>query len=153
LFFDFQEIVNDPNKKDLLTELINNGQVSNDMKKKLFDEMTKKPIDPSTLLNVLQNSKELPTEVLDKVLQNVENMSGKELNDLAKKLDKIPPGMKQRVMKEMMKNIQDLDSKTQANIVREMMKNSVDMDPKVVSDLIVKNFFYQISSYFLVFFR
>jgi F0F1-type ATP synthase delta subunit len=136
-----EDLVNDPTKKDLLKELLNNGQISNEMKKKIVDEIAKKPIDPSTLLNVLQNSKEIPPELLEKVLKTVENMSAKELNELAKKLDTLPPGMKQRVMKEMMKNIQDLDSKTQANILREMLRNSVDMDPKVISDLIVKLFY------------
>ena len=108
------------------------------MKQKLVDEMTKNPIDPSTLLNVLQNSREIPPDVLEKVLKSVENMSGKELSELAKKLDTLPPEMKQRVMKEMMKNMQDLDSKTQASILREMLRNSVDVDPKVITDIIVK---------------
>ena len=131
------DLMNDPDKKDLLKELLNNGQVSGDMKKKIVEEMSKKPIDPSTLLNVLKNSTEIPPDVLDKVLQGVESMSGKQLNELAKKLDTLPPDMKKRVMREMMKNIRDLDSKTQATILQEMLRNSVDMDPKVVSDLIV----------------
>ncbi|CAF1088982.1 unnamed protein product [Rotaria sp. Silwood1] len=130
------DLVNDPDKKDLLKELLNNGQLSNEMKKKIVDEMTKKPIDPSTLLSVLKNSKEIPPEILEKVLQSVENMSAKELNELAKNLNSLPPEMKQRVMKEMMKNIRDLDSKTQANIVRELLGNAADMDPKILSDII-----------------
>ncbi|CAF1151697.1 unnamed protein product [Rotaria sordida] len=129
-------LVNDPDRKDLLKELLNSGQISNEMKKKIVDEITKKPIDPSTLLSVLKNSKELSPEILEKVLQSVENMSAKELNELAKNLNTLPPEMKQRVMNEMMKNIRDLDSKTQAHIIREMLGNSTDMDPKVLSDII-----------------
>ena len=131
------ELMNDPDKKDLVKELLNSGQVSSEMKQKMVEEMAKKHIDPSTLVNVLKNSKEIPPEILEKVLQNVENMSGRELNELAKRLDTLPPDMKKRVMREMMKNIQDLDSKTQATILQEMLRNSVDMDPKMVSDLIV----------------
>lgn len=136
-------MVNDPSKKDLLKELLNNNQISSDMKKKIIDEMTKGSIDPSTLLDVLQNSREIPPELIEKVLQSVENMSAKDLNELAKKLDTLPPDMKKRVMREMMKNIQDLDPKTQANIIQEMLRNSVDVDPKVMSELIVRltNFF------------
>ena len=138
-----QDLVNDPSKKDLLKELLNNNQISSDMKKKIIDEMTKGSIDPSTLLDVLQNSREIPPELIEKVLQSVENMSAKDLNELAKKLDTLPPDMKKRVMREMMKNIQDLDPKTQANIIQEMLRNSVDVDPKVMSELIVRltNFF------------
>jgi len=138
-----QDLVNDPSKKDLLKELLNNNQISSDMKKKIIDEMTKGSIDPSTLLDVLQNSREIPPELIEKVLQSVENMSAKDLNELAKKLDTLPPDMKKRVMREMMKNIQDLDPKTQANIIQEMLRNSADVDPKVMSELIVRltNFF------------
>lgn len=146
-----EDLINDPNKKDLVKELLNNGQISNEMKQKIVQEMTKKPIDPSTLLNVLQNSKEIPPEILDKVLQNVENMSGKELSELAKKLDTLPSDMRKRVMREMMRNVRGLDSKTQATIVQEMLRNSVDMDPKVVTDLIVKSFFsFSLKSNFLL---
>ncbi|CAF3600523.1 unnamed protein product [Rotaria sp. Silwood1] len=127
------DLVNDPDKKDLLKELLNNGQLSNEMKKKIVDEMTKKPIDPSTLLSVLKNSKEIPPEILEKVLQSVENMSAKELNELAKNLNSLPPEMKQRVMKEMMKNIRDLDSKTQANI-----KNVTNLTPTAIKELFIK---------------
>ena len=110
------------------------------MKKKIVDEMMKNPVDPSTVLNVLKNSKEIPAEILDKVLASVDGMSTKELNELAKNLNTLPPEMKTRVMKQMMKNIKDLDPKTQANILSEMLRNSVDMDPKVVTDLIVRLF-------------
>jgi len=150
IFFSLADLIHDPNKKDLLKEMLNNGQISNEMKQKIVEEMTKKPIDPSTLLDVLQNSKEIPPEILEKVLQNVENMSGKELNELAKKLDTLHPDMKKRVMREMMRNMQGLDSKTQATIIQEMLKNSVDMDPKVVTDLIVRSFFIKINPYFFV---
>lgn len=108
------------------------------MKKKIVDEMTKKPIDPSTLLSVLKNSKEIPSEILDKVIGSVENMSAKELNDLAKNLNTLPPEMKNRVMKEMMRKIRTLDPKTQSNLIREMLGNATDVDPKVLTDIIVK---------------
>jgi hypothetical protein len=107
------------------------------MKTKILEEMTKNPINPSTLLDVLKQSKTIPPEMLEKVLQSVESMSAKDLNELAQNLDNLPPEMKQRVMKEMMKNLKNLDSKTQATILREMMRNSVDMDPKVLTELMV----------------
>ena len=130
-------LVNDPDKKDLLKELMSSGQLSGEMKTKLLEEMTKKPINPSTLLDVLKQSADMTPEMLEKVLKSVEKMSAKELNELAKNLDDLPPAMKQRVMQEMMKNLKNLDSKTQATILREMLRNSVDMDPKVVADLMV----------------
>ncbi|CAM4757594.1 unnamed protein product [Rotaria magnacalcarata] len=135
------DLVNDPSKKDLLKDLLSNGKISSEMKQKIVDEMTKKPIDPSTLLSVLKNSKEIPQEILDKVIESVENMSAKELNDLAKKLDTLPPEMKQRVMKEMMRKIRTLDPKQQSNIIRDMLGNASDVDPKVIAEIIkdVKN--------------
>ena len=138
-YFLLPGLVNDPDKKDLLKDLMASGQLSNEMKTKLLEEITKKPINSSTLLDVLKQSSDMSPEMLDKVLKSVEKMSAKELSELAKNLDNLPPAMKQRVMQEMMKNLKNLDSKTQASILREMLRNSVDMDPKVVADLIVNS--------------
>ncbi|CAF1574583.1 unnamed protein product, partial [Didymodactylos carnosus] len=89
----------------------------------------------STLVDLLKQSKELPPDVIEKVLKSVENMSAKELNELAKNLDHLPPDMKERVMKEIMKNLKNLDPKAQATILQQMLNNTDNLDPKVLEEI------------------
>jgi predicted transcriptional regulator len=107
------------------------------MKNKLLEEMTKNPIDPSTLLTVLQTIKDLSPETLEKVLKSIENMSEKDLIELARSLNTLSSEVKQRVMKEIINRLKDLDSKTQAILLQEMLIYSAGVDSELLSDLIV----------------
>ncbi|UJR26661.1 hypothetical protein I4U23_007978 [Adineta vaga] len=130
------DLANDPDKRDLLQQLLNSGQISSEMKQKLIEEMTKNPIDPTTLLTVLQNSKEMSPETLEKVLKSIENMSGKDLVELAKSLTNLPLDVKQRVMKEIINKLKELDSNIQALILQEMLRASTGIASELLSELI-----------------
>ncbi|CAF1010666.1 unnamed protein product [Adineta steineri] len=130
------ELANDPDKRDLLQQLLNSGQISAEMKKKLIEEMTKQPIDPATLLTVLQNLKDIPPETLEKVLKSIEKMSGKELVELARSLHSLPLDVRQRVMKEILNCLKDQDANIQAILLQEMLRASAGVNPELLSDLI-----------------
>ncbi|CAF0766237.1 unnamed protein product [Adineta ricciae] len=130
------DLANDPSKKDLLQQLLNSGQISSEMKQKLIEEMTKNPIDPTTLLTVLQNFKDISPEVLEKVLKSIEKMSGKDLIELARSLASLQSDVKQRVMKEIINNLPELDSNTQAMILQEMLRASAGISSELLTELI-----------------
>lgn len=120
-----------------MQQLLNSGQISSEMKQKLIEEMTKNAIDPTTLLAVLQNAKDISPETLEKVLKSIEKMSGKDLIELARSLTSLPSDVKQRVMKEIINNLPELDPNTQAMILQEMLRASAGISSELLTELIV----------------
>jgi hypothetical protein len=107
------------------------------MKQKLLEEMVKKPIDPTTLLSVLQNVKEISPETLEQVLKSIETMSAHDLIELARNLLTLPLNAKERVMKKIVNVLTELNANTQAILLQEMLRASAGITSQLLSELVV----------------
>ena len=83
----------------------------------------------SKVLEELLKSGNVPQDILESLVANAANLNPEAYQALVKNLDKLPPHLKEKAIKDMLENMANLDPTVQRELLNELLKN-----PELIKD-------------------